>query len=298
MLIGIDAGHRSTTPGKRTPPLPYDIDLGYRVIKAGEQFREHEAAVGVCVKLDAALKRCGLNTYKVAWNDADGTDDEYLDDLGDRQMHVLEGGCDLLLSLHFNAYGNGSAFTNPEGVETFYHSTPARAGDSARLADTVQRCIIQATGQRDREVKKDTWSMTDCIMMGTKAAVLIELAFMTNEREAVEMMANPDYWQTAAEAICKGVCEYSGVNYVPERTEDIELRYTRVTDIPEKNNFRAIINMLMDAKILNGDGSDPDGNNDVIDLSHDMVRMFIFMYRGGLFDEELAAVDINPGMYR
>ena len=28
----------------------------------------------------------------------------------------------------------------------------------------------------------------------------------------------------------------------------------------------------MDANILGGDGSDPTGNEDIIDLSHDMVR--------------------------
>ena len=76
------------------------------------------------------------------------------------------------------------------------------------------------------------------------------------------------------------------------------VRYNKVKDIPEENDFRAIIDDLMTAKVIGGDGGDPVGNDDVIDLSHDMVRMFVFMYRGGLYDEELAAVGIDPNKYK
>lgn len=65
-------------------------------------------------------------------------------------------------------------------------------------------------------------------------------------------------------------------------------RYKRLTDIPQQYGFRSVIEQLMDAGIIAGDGSDPIGNNDVIDLSHDMVRMFIFLYRAGVFDEALS----------
>lgn len=304
MRIGIDAGHRSTTPGKRTPPMPYDVDVygdGSYIIRAGEQLHEHVAAVGVAVKLDAALRRCGLETYKVAWDDADGTNDETLDDLTERQLYVLEGECDLLISIHWNAYG--AEFNTANGVETWYHSTPARAGDSARLAELIQAYIVQATGQRDRGVKRDSWAMCDCVMLGTKAAALVELGFMTNEKEAITMMANTAYWQTAAEAICRAACEYCGVDYVAptlmsaaEEEEEEMVRYAYLNDIPNEYGFRDIINKLMDAKILNGDGTDPDGNDDLIDLSHDQVRSFVFDYRGGAFDRKLIAMGMSPAV--
>lgn len=71
------------------------------------------------------------------------------------------------------------------------------------------------------------------------------------------------------------------------------VRYERLSDIPDNwdkaGNPRATIELLMNAKILAGDGSDPEGNNDVIDLSHDMVRALIFEYRGGAFDRKLIA---------
>ena len=52
----------------------------------------------------------------------------------------------------------------------------------------------------------------------------------------------------------------------------------------------------MDAGIIQGDGSDPTGNGDVIDLSHDQVRTLVFDYRGGAFDRKLMAVGLEPAI--
>ena len=71
-------------------------------------------------------------------------------------------------------------------------------------------------------------------------------------------------------------------------------RYTYLKDIPEK--FRPTIEKLMDAGIIQGDGSDPTGNGDVIDLSHDQVRPLVFDYRGGAFDRKLMAVGLEPAI--
>lgn len=83
-----------------------------------------------------------------------------------------------------------------------------------------------------------------------------------------------------------------------EKASDDEVRYKRLYDIPAENNFRAIIDQLMTAGIICGDGSDPNGNNDVIDLSHDMVRMLIFNYRAGIYDDALRAACIYPEEFR
>ena len=47
------------------------------------------------------------------------------------------------------------------------------------------------------------------------------------------------------------------------------------------------VEKLMDAGIIQGDGSDSTGNGDVIHLSHDQVRTLVFIYRGGGFDAKL-----------
>lgn len=86
---------------------------------------------------------------------------------------------------------------------------------------------------------------------------------------------------------------------VAQKLEDLKedeemVRYERLKDIPNKNGFRDIIEQLMDAGILGGDGSDKTGNNDVIDLSHDMVRNLVLEYRGGAFDRKFKAMGMKP----
>ena len=69
--------------------------------------------------------------------------------------------------------------------------------------------------------------------------------------------------------------------------EDKPMTYKYLKDIPEK--FRPIINDLMTAGIIQGDGSDHVGNGDVINLTHEQVRTLVFVYRGGGFDRKLRA---------
>jgi len=63
----------------------------------------------------------------------------------------------------------------------------------------------------------------------------------------------------------------------PARTEVEDMVYQYLKDIPE--TFRPVIEQLMTAGIIQGDGSDPDGNGDVINLSHDQVRTLVFVVR-------------------
>lgn len=79
-----------------------------------------------------------------------------------------------------------------------------------------------------------------------------------------------------------------------QEEEETVVRYAYLSDIPEK--FRPIIEALMDAGIIQGDGSDPTGNGDVIDLSHDQVRTLVFAYRGGAFDAKLNAAGLKPAV--
>lgn len=68
-----------------------------------------------------------------------------------------------------------------------------------------------------------------------------------------------------------------------EKEESMIYKY--LADVPEK--FRPIIADLMSADIIQGDGSDPTGNGDVINLTHEQVRTLVFVYRGGGFDRKL-----------
>lgn len=76
---------------------------------------------------------------------------------------------------------------------------------------------------------------------------------------------------------------------VIEKKEE-NMTYLYLKDIPEK--FRPVIEKLMTAGIIQGDGSDPAGNGDVINLTHEQVRTLVFVYRGGGFDAKLRAAGL------
>lgn len=76
--------------------------------------------------------------------------------------------------------------------------------------------------------------------------------------------------------------------------EDNPMTYKYLKDIPDK--FRPIINDLMTAGIIQGDGSDQNGNGDAINLTHEQVRTLVFVYRGGGFDRKLRATGLIPAV--
>ncbi len=75
-----------------------------------------------------------------------------------------------------------------------------------------------------------------------------------------------------------------------EKEEENVVTYKYLKDVPEK--FRPTIDQLMTAGIIQGDGSDPNGNGDVINLTHEQVRTLVFVYRGGGFDRKLRAAGL------
>lgn len=114
--------------------------------------------------------------------------------------------------------------------------------------------------------------------------------------EHVEPAIPYDAWQYSWLGHIPGIVTNVDMNHFRKSVfmEDEAMRYQRLNDIPNNNGFRDIIAQLMDAKIINGDGSDPVGNNDIIDLSRDQVRLLVFLYRGGAFDAKLRAMGLRP----
>lgn len=233
MRINVDAGHGSFTAGKRTPPMPSDIDVnddGKADIKNGEQYREHYANVGTSSLLIKELIRCGFDTMQTGFDDEDATND--LDTaLNDRQKSIAKGDCELSISIHFNAFGDGKSFNSANGVGIYIHDR--YAGQSEKLAAVVLKHLTSDTKQTNRGVSKQSLAMCNCNNMNVKAAILVELAFMTNEHEAISMMANYEFWKKSAQEICRGVCDYSGDKYIAENNvpSNTITRKSSLTDI-------------------------------------------------------------------
>lgn len=216
MKIAVDAGHGYNTAGKRTPPVPTNVDFdkdGKTDVKKGDSIREHVAAVGVAYNLIKELKRCGFETVMTGFND-DNPKDDADTPLTERQAVIRDAKCDYSVSIHYNAYGDGSTFNSAEGVGIYIHNT--YSGKSEKFAKSVLKYLVQGTKQTNRGISKMALAMCNCKTLGTKASILAELCFMTNEREALQMMGNSAYWKESAQEICKGICDYTGVKYITE----------------------------------------------------------------------------------
>lgn len=203
MKIAIDAGHGSNTAGKRTCKITKDCGP----FKKGQQIREHWINTYICLRLAEALEKLGYDIYKSAWDDKYAADDVDVA-LTTRQANIKKAKCDYSVSIHQNACGDGVKWNSGQGVEVLIHSRPDRVGDSAKMAEYVLKEMIKGTKQVSRGVKPQELAMCNCKNLGTKAAILCECAFMTNQHEAEELLADPDFWDECAEEITAGIDNY------------------------------------------------------------------------------------------
>ncbi len=200
--------------------MSQDIDLekdGVIDVKKGTTIREHIANVGVAMLLVSELERCGFDVIKSGFDDSNAYDDEDTA-LTKRQQTIKNAGCEYSVSIHFNAYGDGDSFNSAEGVGIYIHSHYPK--DSKTFATKVLNQLSQGTKQKNRGITPAQLALCNCNTMGTKASILVECAFMTNQKEAVNMMGSMNFWEETAAEIAKGVCDYTGVMYVEKKDED------------------------------------------------------------------------------
>lgn len=191
--VAVDAGHGSKTAGKRTP----------------DGYREHWINVACASFCEQALRRCGIDVLRVAWDDNNAKDDEDVA-LSVRQKLIKANHCNASVSFHANAAGS-SGWSDANGVETLISDKyPA---DSRNLANIVQNYLVKGTPQKNRGVKTQSLAMCNCNALGTKAAILVEIGFMTSKAEA-DLMKTDRFCKEQAEEVAHGICDYLGVKYI------------------------------------------------------------------------------------
>jgi len=184
MRIAIDAGHGPETPGKRSP----DGSL-----------REYQFNSAVARYVADALLH-GYEGVEILMTHADDRDVP----LKERTDRANRWGADLFVSIHANAYGDGG-WNDAKGIETYIYTT--RPAAAVKLAEVVQRNLVQATGRPNRGVKTANFH----VLRETKmTAILVECGFMTH-REECELLKTDDYRRKCAEAIVAGIVETYGL---------------------------------------------------------------------------------------
>ena len=108
-------------------------------------------------------------------------------------------GADYFISLHTNAAASSSA----TGTEAYVYARDTRA---YRFAEDILNNLVDVTGLRDRGVKPRPGLYV--LRKTAMPAVLVELGFITNPRDAALMRDNPGLF---AEGIYQGILEYTGV---------------------------------------------------------------------------------------
>lgn len=191
--IARDDGHglAPLTPGKRTPFIP----------EIGRFIPENEFNKAVCRLLGEELHQCGFDTMETAPGDVDHS-------LASRVKRANDAKADLFISIHYNAIdgkfdGNGK---DPEGFSA--HIDPS-GGQSLKFAQIALKHLAKGTVQKNRGVVKQQLYVTANTKM---PAVLFELGFMDNNREAL-LMIDKAFQRECAVEIAMAVCEFYGVPY-------------------------------------------------------------------------------------
>lgn len=238
--IAIDAGHGSETAGKRTP----------------DGYKEHWINVKTAYYCEQLLQQHGIETVRIAWNDLNATDDSNIE-LTTRQNQIKAAGCDYAISMHANAHGNGASYTSAEGVSTHIHNQVAKRGDSQSMATFIQNELIKGTPQKNRGVVPQELAMCNCQRMNVKAACLIEIAFMTNHREA-ELMKTDAFCKEQGEDVAKGILKYLNIPIQNSTTVIETVKTGNTTLITNNTNPNLIftigqkVKLQKDAKYIGG----------------------------------------------
>ncbi|HWP96427.1 MAG TPA: N-acetylmuramoyl-L-alanine amidase [Syntrophomonadaceae bacterium] len=197
-------------------------------------------------------------------------------------------GADFIISFHENAGGGDRG----EVIHSWKDG-------SLEFANAIAEGLKKA-GQTQVNVFKSkansscTAEYFGILRTATMPGVIVEPCFIdnANDRQLADTVEEQSYiGYCIADAIA---ISYGGK--LKESEDDEMVRYPKLSDIPNDYGFRDVVEKLMNAKIINGDGSDPTGNNDVIDLSHDQVRSLVFEYHGGAFDRKLKAAGLDPAV--
>ncbi len=178
ILVCIDAGHGGSDPGA----------------SGGE------STVNLAVA-ELVRKECEGQGFSVLMT----RDDDYFLTLDQRCVIANNAKADIFVSVHCNSAANTAA----KGTEVYY----SYGENSIKLANYVYEHMIELVNTTPRGVKQERHYVTTYTK--NMPAILCELAFLSNADDYARLhdKACQARW---AEAICRGICDYYGVDYIEQ----------------------------------------------------------------------------------
>lgn len=173
--VVIDPGHGGTDVGSEGASGKQEKNFTLSVSKKVEELLEQEPQIEVFMTR---------------------TDDSFISQESRfRPKYANDLDADLFISIHGNTFSDSSV----SGTETFYYHKNSR-----RLAEILQKQVVEATGFRDRGEKKgDLFVVKDTKM----PAALIEVGYLTNPQDETKMWTD-DFQTRVATSIVEGIKEY------------------------------------------------------------------------------------------
>lgn len=259
MKICLDAGHGE---GYNPSPCGYGYAEGTRMF----EFQRY---------LEAALEQ--YEGVEVVC-----TRGKVTDDLSLFARAQVGAGCDLLLSLHSNAAGSGVAEgTDYVAVFASVHAT----AEQLELANELSEAVAECMGTKQPPQVHQWWnSAKTADYMGVirhahtlgVPAMLIEHSFHTDTRVTKWLMDDVNL-KALAETEAAVIARHYNL-----KKEDEEMRYKHLKDIP-KNYREETIDRLVARGIIAGKGGE--GEDLIVDLGEDAVRVLIYLDRAGVFEK-------------
>lgn len=175
--------------GCRTVVLdPGHGGVDYGAIRAG--INEKDINLDVAKRVEAILESKGIKVYMTR-----NTDETV--SLQDRTIFSGNKNPDIFVSIHVNS----STGTEANGVETHYYHPI-----SVNLAQTVHSALACQIKCKDRGLLKSKFYV---INHTTVPAILVEIGFISNDRERAELVSEQRKQQTA-KGIADGILRYLG----------------------------------------------------------------------------------------
>ena len=190
MKILIDNGHGSNTSGKRSPD---------------SRLMEYAYTREIAERVVYELRKRGLDAERIVREEVDVPLSERC-----KRVNEYKASEAILISIHCNAAGDGSAWMNARGWEAWTSVGQTKA-------DKLATCLYDAAGRAGFKLRKDD-SDSDpdkeghlYILKHTKCpAVLTENLFQDNKEE-VDYLLSEVGKKTIVELHVQGICEYLGV---------------------------------------------------------------------------------------
>ena len=221
----------------------------------GFGLKEQDVTVQVAQKLKSMLKERGFEIKMSRENITDNIESGLSASLAARANAANAWGADVFVSIHCNA-ANSKAY----GCETYCLTDTGSAG---RLARLVQEHLPEETGRYDRGVKTANFAV---LRRTNMPAILVETAFIDNYDDN-QFLASDAGKKKLATGICKGLCDYFGIDYNTGSEE--ELMSKEYDELKAKNESQD--------KIIDEIGVDIQNNKRDIDKIKDELKRYDYV---------------------